>query len=128
MNRRPIVIDTLEYMIFKGLKKREQIGPGDSFLALYQLIGMLKETEATLNVSRSKNEKYKRLRQTHLNMINKLRNKIEVLEKEIEFLKEQRNPTPKCYTVEKPNYDPDVWYENDFARDLHTSGFQIPRY
>ena len=52
--RRPIVIATLEFMIFRGLKKREQIGPGDAFMALYQLVGMLKEAEALLDVSRSK--------------------------------------------------------------------------
>jgi len=126
--RRPIVIATLEFMIFRGLKKREQIGPGNAFMALYQLVGMLKETEAALDVSRSKNEKYKRLRQTHLNMINKLRNKIDVLEKEIEFLKEQRRPAPECYTIDKPNHDPNGWEENDLARAIQTGGFQIPRF
>lgn len=126
--RRPIVVKTLEFMIFRGLKKREQKGPGDSFMALNQLVGMLKETEASLDVSRSKNEKYKRLRQTHLNMINKLRNKIDVLEKEIEFLKEQRSPAPECYTIDKPNYDPNGWEENDLARAIQTGGFQIPRF
>ena len=126
--RRPIVIATLEFMIFRGLKKREQQGPGDAFMALYQLVGMLKETEAILDVSRSKNEKYKRLRQTHLNMINKLKNKIDVLEKEIEFLKEQRSPAPECYTIDKPNYDPNGWDENDLARAIQTGGFVIPRF
>ena len=128
MKRRPIVIQTLESMIFNGLKKQEQIGPGDSFMALYQIVSMLKENEELLYVSISKNKKYKRLRQTHLNMINKLKNKIDVLEKEIEYLKEQRSPAPKCYTIDKPNHDPNGWEENDFARDLNTSGFQIPRF
>ena len=126
--RRPIVISTLEFMIFRGLKKREQKGPGHAFMALHQLGGMFKETEAALDVSRSKNEKYKRLRQAHLNMINKLKEKIDVLEKEIEFVKEQRSPTPECYTVDKPNHDPNGFEENDLARAIQTGGFQIPRF
>ena len=126
--RRPIVVKTLEFMIFRGLKKREQKGPGDSFMALNQLVGMIIESDKHINEQIRRNDKYLRLRQTHLNMINKLRKKIDVLEKEIEFLKEQRSPAPECYTIDKPNYDPNGWEENDLARAIQTGGFQIPRF
>tara|TARA_B100000427_G_scaffold111501_2_gene92426 strand:- start:3564 stop:3989 length:426 start_codon:yes stop_codon:yes gene_type:complete len=141
MKRRPIVIQTLESMIFNGLKRSEQMRSGHSLMALYQLVSMVKEADKNtaeherrndfyqgINDLIDSNERYKRLRNTHLNLIKKQRLKIEVLEKEIEFLKEQRNPAPKCYTVDNPNCDLDGWKENDFARDLQTSGFQIPRF
>ena len=130
MNRRPIVIKTLKKMIYKGLQSK-QIEENESEhaqIALKQLIHIINEFNQGITDLIKQNDKHKRLRVTHLNLIKKQRLKIEVLEKEIEFLKEQRNPTPECYTVEKPNYDADGWDENDFARDLHTSGFQIPRF
>jgi len=116
---RPIVLKTLKNTVYQGFRQRDQNGP--AYFALCQLIGMIQEANRKV-------EKYKRLRQTHLNLIKKQCSKIETLEKEIEYLKEQRKPTPQCYTIDKPNYDPDGFDENDFAHAVQTGGFQIPRF
>jgi len=123
---RPIVLKTLNRLIFKGLKKRDQTG--EAFYALGQLIGMFRQSEKKLYASEKSLAKFKRLRQAHLNLINKLKNEIIVLEKEIDFLKEQRNPTPECYTESKPKYDSQSFEENDFAQAFQTGGFCIPRF
>ena len=116
---RPILLRTLESMIFRSMKKKQQ--SGEAYSALCQLIGMVKQAE-------NKTQKYKRLRRTHLNLIDKQRKKIEILQKEIEYLKEQRHPTPQSYTIDKPNYDPNGFDENDLAHAIQTNGFQIPRF
>ena len=50
MKRRPIVIQTLESMIFNGLKRSEQMRSGHSLMALYQLVGMVKEADKNLSL------------------------------------------------------------------------------
>ena len=118
--RRPIVYGSIQGLITRGLKKHH-IDGDMAFYALGQLIAISRENERLA-------DKFRRLRATHLNLINKLKKEIETLEKEIDFLKEQRSPTPQCYTVDGASDDPNSWDENELARAIHTGGFQIPRF
>lgn len=123
---RPIVVKTLHSLIFRALKDKDYEEHG--FYALGQLIAILRTTQRQNQSLIKKNDKYVRLRHTHLHLIQKLKKQITTLEKEIDALKEEKNPTPKIKEVEKIKYCSESFEENDFARALHCGGFSIPRF